>query len=587
MQHEQIDKQMKKITAVLLIIGAYLSTSCKPVSISIDEGKHHSQLTDGVLRIMAPSKSGQFLAARQAQFYGDNAAAGFYFDQALPEGSSSLMLREQSFLSHYRNGNLTRAAAIAVELEQLGSRLSPASEPALSSAIISRDWQAVIALCDKIELADNGYVFASGLRSLAFVGLNEPETALQEQQLMLDFVNAAKIDIPREILTLQQAYLAEITGNVTEAISFYEAVNLRKQDVSYIVLAVAAGLWRLGEHDKAEAVLKNYQGGELAKERIVHLFKSGQAELTQKLDLRQLFAYFIFEVNWFGRLPAGQALMLSRIHLAMSIWPRLDIGNLILSQIFFEQPDYSRSSIHLDQIPFTSPYFNQAIILKMEIAYQKEHAEAAFIVAENALAELTDSETELKFAHDKSLILQYAGTIARRSEQYQQAVNYYEKSLALGRKTNFVYRNLGISYERAGQDQRAEYALLTALKLDPDDAISLNYIGYWWVDENRRVEEAFELIKKAVRLQPTSGYFADSLGWAFFRQNNFDDAVLWLEKAIQLTPTDPLIADHLGDAYWKVGRWLEARYKWQQALDMGIEDKYAVIIKKKMTDGLD
>ena len=220
MQHEQIDKQMKKITAVLLIIGAYLSTSCKPVSISIDEGKHHSQLTDGVLRIMAPSKSGQFLAARQAQFYGDNAAAGFYFDQALPEGSSSLMLREQSFLSHYRNGNLTRAAAIAVELEQLGSRLSPASEPALSSAIISQDWQAVIALCDKIELADNGYVFASGLRSLAFIGLNEPETALQEQQLMLDFVNAAKIDIPREILTLQQAYLAEITGNVQKQFPF-------------------------------------------------------------------------------------------------------------------------------------------------------------------------------------------------------------------------------------------------------------------------------------------------------------------------------------------------------------------------------
>ena len=101
----------------------------------------------------------------------------------------------------------------------------------------------------------------------------------------------------------------------------------------------------------------------------------------------------------------------------------------------------------------------------MEIAYQTEHAKAAFIVAENALAELTSSETEQKFAHDKSLILQSAGTIARRSEQYQQAVNYYEKSLALGRKTNFVYRNLGISYERAGQDQRAEYALLTALKL--------------------------------------------------------------------------------------------------------------------------
>ena len=88
-------------------------------------------------------------------------------------------------------------------------------------------------------------------------------------------------------------------------------------------------------------------------------------------------------------------------------------------------------------------------------------------------------------------------------------------------------------------------------------------------------------------MQPTSGYFADSLGWAYFRQDNFDSAVLWLEKAIQLTPTDPVIADHLGDAYWKVGRVLEARYKWQQALDMGIEDKYATIIAEKIEDGLE
>ena len=48
-----------------------------------------------------------------------------------------------------------------------------------------------------------------------------------------------------------------------------------------------------------------------------------------------------------------------------------------------------------------------------------------------------------------------------------------------------------------------------------------------------------------------------------------------------------MIADHLGDAYWKVGRFLEARYKWRQALDMGIEDKYATIIAEKMADGLE
>ena len=131
-----------------------------------------------------------------------------------------------------------------------------ASEPALSRAVIIRDWQAVIALCDKIGLTDNGYIFASGLRSLAYIGLGEPETALQEQQRMLDFIIDTKIDVPPEILTLQKAYLSEITLNTAEAISLYESVSLHDQDASYTLLAVSAGLWRLGAYDKAEAIAK-------------------------------------------------------------------------------------------------------------------------------------------------------------------------------------------------------------------------------------------------------------------------------------------------------------------------------------------
>ena len=258
-----------------------------------------------------------------------------------------------------------------------------------------------------------------------------------------------------------------------------------------------------------------------------------------------------------------------------------------LAQNYFDLSDYERAVNCLDQITATSPYFNQAIMLKMEIARQTGNADSAFIVAENALVELTNFGTEVMFAHEKALILQHAGTIARREELYHHAIDYFEQVVALGRQTNFNYRNLGISYERTGQVELAENALQKALQLNPADSLTLNYIGYWWVDENRRIEEAFELIKKAVHLQPTSGYFADSLGWAYFRQDNFDSAVLWLEKAIQLAPTDPVIADHLGDAYWKVGRFLEARYKWQQALDMGIEDKYATIIAEKMANGLE
>ena len=578
---------MQKIIAAFLVISTCFFVSCKSISISEDRNESLNQQDNRIASSLPPSKSGQFLAARQALFNGDNVAAGFYFDQTLSEGSDHVMLWEQSFLSNYQSGNLKRAAEIAAELEHLGSEFSLSSEPALSAAVNISDWEAVIALSDKISMTDHGYMFAAGLRSLALIGLGEPETALREQQRMIDFIINTKIGIPSEILTLNQAYFAEITGNTAEAISLYKSINLRNKKASYTLIAATAGLWRLGAHDNAEAILRKYQGGELAPEWLLHLYKTHQTKLLQQLNLRQLFAQFIFEFNWFGGVPSGQSLILPRIHLALSIWPELDLGHLILAQTYFDQSNYERAVDYLDQITGNSPYFNQAIMLKMELARQTGNADLAFIVAENAIAELTDFGTEVMFTNEKALILQHAGTVARREELYHHAIDYFEQVVALGRQTNFNYRNLGISYERTGQVELAENAFQKALQLNPDDSLTLNYIGYWWVDENRRIEEAFEMIKKAVRLQPTSGYFADSLGWAYFRQNNFDSAVLWLEKAIQLAPTDPVIADHLGDAYWKVGRFLEARYKWRQALDMGIEDKYATIIAEKMADGLE
>ena len=61
-----------------------------------------------------------------------------------------------------------------------------------------------------------------------------------------------------------------------------------------------------------------------------------------------------------------------------------------------------------------------------------------------------------------------------------------------------------------------------------------------------------------------------------------DEAIEWLETAIQLAPTDAIISDHLADAYWAVGRRLEARYKWQHALDLGLEDTERLATRKKL-----
>ena len=95
-----------------------------------------------------------------------------------------------------------------------------------------------------------------------------------------------------------------------------------------------------------------------------------------------------------------------------------------------------------------------------------------------------------------------------------------------------------------------------------------------------------ELITKAVQLYPENGYYADSLGWVYFKIGNTKKAVTWLERAVELAPDDAVIHEHLGDVYWHLGRLLEARYKWQFAHQMYTDKMKRREVSKKIKFGL-
>lgn len=570
-----------------LLITASMLVSCRQEAVS-DGQLVTDRSVDTVTEPYAePSQSGQFLAARQALYNEDIFAAGLFFDRTLTKEDDNIMLLEQSFLSHYQSGNLDKAASIAAKLEAAGSSLNLSVEPAIAAAIRTEDWQAVVALSEKIALTDDGFILSAGLRSFAYIGLNEPETAFREQQQLADFIRDSQVGVPPEILSLHRAYLAELTGQTEEALDHYRTAHQSEPLSAYIMLAVSSGLWRLGQTEEALTVLKANQDNTINIMRMERLFTSGNIQLIRPVNLKQMIARFIFEYSWFTRLQDTQVLVLPRLYLALSIWPQLELAHLILAQTFIDRSDYSNAALHLRQITPTSPYFIQAATLKMQLAQDTKGPESAFEEMEIALQELSSVIADDVLDKDRAVLLRYAGSIARQNNLYDEAVRYFEAALRTGEESNFTYRNLGISFERLGQTQKAEDAFLKALELNPDDATTLNYIGYWWADESRRLDEALAFIRRAVELRPSSGYFADSLGWVYFRLGRYAEAVDWLEKAIQLAPTDPLISDHLGDAYWKVGRKLEARYKWQHALDMGIDTPFADQINEKMTNGLD
>jgi tetratricopeptide (TPR) repeat protein len=125
----------------------------------------------------------------------------------------------------------------------------------------------------------------------------------------------------------------------------------------------------------------------------------------------------------------------------------------------------------------------------------------------------------------------------------------------------------GSLYERQKKYDLAEQAFRQVLQQDPNNPMTLNYLGYMMADHNTHLEEALSLIKKALTFDPQNGAYLDSLGWAYFKLGNYDMAEENLGKALRKTPNDGTVQDHMAELYFKTGRLQLAATHWERALD--------------------
>jgi len=183
------------------------------------------------------------------------------------------------------------------------------------------------------------------------------------------------------------------------------------------------------------------------------------------------------------------------------------------------------------------------------------------------------------------------GDFLSRQDRYDEALTAYNAAISMYEAQNNVrwqlYYARGIVHERLKIWPNADQDFRSALALNPDQASVLNYLGYSLIERGEKLDEAMEMITKAVEIEPNSGYIVDSLGWGKFRLGQYEEAVPDLERAAELMATDPIVNDHLGDAYWAVGRKNEARFQWRRALSFNPEEVEETRIKRKLQVGLD
>jgi tetratricopeptide (TPR) repeat protein len=282
---------------------------------------------------------------------------------------------------------------------------------------------------------------------------------------------------------------------------------------------------------------------------------------------------------WISR-RGGEDLGLVYLQLALYLQPSHPLALVALADLYSAVKKPELAIKLYERVPATSPMKrNASIRLAFDLDGLERPDEARKILDKLIVEQPKDIDAILAL-----------GTILRARKKFPECADTYSKGIATidnPQKSDWViFYFRGICFERARQWDKAEADLKKSLELFPEQPQVLNYLGYSWIDQGVNLDEGMRMIRRAVEQRPEDGYIIDSLGWAYYRLGQYDDAVKHLERAVELKPEDPTINDHLGDVYWRIDRKQEARFQWSHAKDLKPEPEELPKIEEKLKNGL-
>ena len=222
--------------------------------------------------------------------------------------------------------------------------------------------------------------------------------------------------------------------------------------------------------------------------------------------------------------------------------------HFFLGQLDQEQKQLTSALDHFRQVT-AGEQFVPARSRAAQILMQQGKTEEARQLLHDTRGNTPSERTQLILAESQLL---------REAGRHNDAYIVLETALTSQPDNPEILYESALTAERIGKPELLETHLKRLLELKPDHAHALNALGYSLADRNQRLDEARDLITRALKLNPDDAFIMDSMGWVLYRQGKLDEALQTLERAYSLK-ADPEIAAHLGEVLWQLGRRDEAR----------------------------
>lgn len=530
--------------------------------------------------VLAPGTVGAYLAGREASARSDYASSPAFLERLLENDGENAAVLNTLLLNRVVLGHQDRAVDLATRLLELDPANDAAKLVLIADAFARQDYARGLALSAN---SPTGNDLVDGLTpAWAHLGLGSMTEALDTLEALAEADGMAAFALYCRALALA------LVGDVEGALAVIEDPDLGVGAVLNRRGIIAhAQLLALAERQDAALALIDEIFAEPERDRrliqMIAAYEQGNAVpfdviATPAEGMAEVFAA-LGSVMRSARNP-HDGLMFAR----MALWlnPSLSETRLLVGQFFedLEQPELAAQAYA--EVPEDDFFGMAAAMGQAQTLFTLERTDEAIAVLEGLTRAYPDSAATYHVLGD---FLRFAARSEAAVDAYDRAVELLREQ---GRMPDWrLMHARALMNQRLDRWEQAEADFRAALEDQPNQATILNNFAYSMVERQENLDEALEMIRRAVAAEPESGYFVDSLAWALFRMGRYDEALPHMERAVELLPGDPILNDHLGDVYWSVGRYREARFQWRRALSFGPHDELdADRVRRKLEVGL-
>jgi tetratricopeptide (TPR) repeat protein len=320
-------------------------------------------------------------------------------------------------------------------------------------------------------------------------------------------------------------------GSLTAIAQILAKMNRELPDSTYAQVTSATLYARAGRLEEAETMLR-------------HLLAANPDDpeiLVPLAEIRQILGH-----------PEDAV---SLLHDSLNVHPQLRIAEALVD-LYHEQGKPTDAAALAQHLVADHPDSEGYALLQATIPLADKQYDAATLLLRSAAHRFPRSQ---EIAMTLANVQEAAGKI-------DDAIHTLRTLIHDNGETPERLYELSHLYSAANDDDDSVAALQQVLTLMPDHTGANNDLGFFWTDEGIHLDEAERMIKKAVDNEPNNSAFLDSMGWLYYKQGKFADAITFLERAVaQPDGMEAEVVQHLGDALYRSNRKPEALERWTQA----------------------